>query len=70
MRKLTKAEKHFYAEITPSVVAVREKRRNRKKNRSLYVFTEARKQPIHYTGTVVCLIRNGFTYEEALDLLR
>lgn len=69
-RKLTRAEYAFYINTQEIVQRVKEKRRNRRKNRSLYNLRENYKQPVHYSGTLVCLIKNGFTFEQALEMLR
>lgn len=68
-RKLTRAEYAFYINTQEIVQRVKERRRNRRKNRSLYNLRENYKQPVHYSGTLVCLIKNGFTLDEAIKML-
>lgn len=70
MRKLTRAELDFYENTKEIVQRVKEKRRNRRKNRSLFDYRELHKQPIHYSGTLVALIKNGFTLAQAEEILK
>ena len=67
-RKLSRAEYAFYLNTQEIVNRVKERRRNRNKNRSLYNLREAR-QPVHYSGTLVCLIKHGFTLDEAIKMM-
>ena len=68
-RKLTRAEYAFYLNTKEIVHRVKERRRNRRKNRSLYNLRENHKQPVHYSGSVVCLIKHGFTLDEAIKMM-
>lgn len=67
-RKLTRAEYAFYLNTQEIVNRVKEKRRNRNKNRSLWSYHPPK--PVKYSGSVVCLIKHGFTLDEALEMLR
>ena len=67
-RKLSRAEYAFYINTQEIVQRVKEKRRNRRKNRSLWSYHPPK--PVKYSGSLVCLIKNGFTFEEALKILK
>lgn len=69
MRTLSRAEQAFILNTSEHVHRVKEKRRNRRRNRSLYNHRETYTQPVHYSGSLVILIKNGFTLEQALELL-
>ena len=71
MRKLSFSERLFASEIYPLSVMVKEKRKNRHLNNTLYQRSEVVRA--RYTGmcssSLVILIKAGYTYEEAKTLL-
>lgn len=69
MRTLSKAEQAFLLNTSEHVHRVKEQRRNRRRNRSLYNHREAYSQPVHCSASLVILIKSGFTLEQALELL-
>lgn len=72
MRKLSYGECLFISEVYPKQVAVQERRKRRHLNNKLYSYSEERRiaRSRVYCGDILCLIQAGFTFNDAIKLLR